>query len=33
MPSVRLDRLRKRFGEAVAVDDVSVEFRDGVSPH
>jgi iron(III) transport system ATP-binding protein len=29
MPSVRLDRLRKRFGAALAVDDVSVEFRDG----
>jgi ABC-type Fe3+/spermidine/putrescine transport system ATPase subunit len=29
MPSVRLDRLRKRFGDAVAVDDISVEFRDG----
>jgi len=29
MPSVRLDRLRKRFGQAVAVDDVSVEFADG----
>jgi len=29
MPSVRLDGLRKRFGEAVAVDGVSVEFRDG----
>jgi ABC-type Fe3+/spermidine/putrescine transport system ATPase subunit len=29
MPSVRLDRLCKRFGEAVAVDDVSVEFADG----
>src|ERR1700682_5675227 len=28
MPSVRLDRLRKLFGDAVAVDDVSVEFRD-----
>jgi ABC-type Fe3+/spermidine/putrescine transport system ATPase subunit len=29
MPSVRLDRLRKRFGDVVAVDDISVEFRDG----
>jgi ABC-type Fe3+/spermidine/putrescine transport system ATPase subunit len=29
MPSVRLDRLRKLFGDAVAVDDISVEFRDG----
>jgi ABC-type Fe3+/spermidine/putrescine transport system ATPase subunit len=29
MPSVRLDRLRKQFGDVVAVDDVSVEFRDG----
>jgi ABC-type Fe3+/spermidine/putrescine transport system ATPase subunit len=29
MPSVRLDKLRKQFGDAVAVDDVSVEFRDG----
>jgi peptide/nickel transport system ATP-binding protein len=29
MPSVRLDRLRKQFGDAVAVDDLSVEFRDG----
>jgi ABC-type Fe3+/spermidine/putrescine transport system ATPase subunit len=29
MPSVRLDRLRKQFGDAVAVDDVSVEFHDG----
>jgi ABC-type Fe3+/spermidine/putrescine transport system ATPase subunit len=29
MPSVRLDKLRKQFGNAVAVDDVSVEFRDG----
>src|SRR5580700_248013 len=29
MPSVRLDRLRKRFGGTLAVDDVSVEFRDG----
>jgi ABC-type Fe3+/spermidine/putrescine transport system ATPase subunit len=29
MPSVRLDRLRKQFGDAVAVNDISVEFRDG----
>jgi ABC-type Fe3+/spermidine/putrescine transport system ATPase subunit len=29
MPSVRLDRLRKQFGEVIAVDDISVEFRDG----
>jgi ABC-type Fe3+/spermidine/putrescine transport system ATPase subunit len=29
MPSVRLDRLRKQFGDALAVNDVSVEFRDG----
>jgi ABC-type Fe3+/spermidine/putrescine transport system ATPase subunit len=29
MPSVRLDRLRKRFGDVLAVDDISVEFRDG----
>jgi ABC-type Fe3+/spermidine/putrescine transport system ATPase subunit len=29
MPSVRLDRLRKRFGAVTAVDDISVEFRDG----
>ncbi len=29
MPSVRLDRLRKQFGEVVAVNDISVEFRDG----
>jgi iron(III) transport system ATP-binding protein len=29
MPSVRLDALRKQFGNAVAVNDVSVEFRDG----
>jgi iron(III) transport system ATP-binding protein len=29
MPSVRLDRLRKQFGKAVAVNDISVEFRDG----
>ena len=29
MPSVRLDGLRKQFGEVLAVDDVSVEFRDG----
>jgi iron(III) transport system ATP-binding protein len=29
MPSVRLEGLRKQFGDAVAVNDVSVEFRDG----
>ena len=29
MPSVRLDRLCKRFGAVRAVDDVSVEFREG----
>jgi ABC-type Fe3+/spermidine/putrescine transport system ATPase subunit len=29
MPSVRLDRLRKQFGDAIAVNDISVEFRDG----
>jgi ABC-type Fe3+/spermidine/putrescine transport system ATPase subunit len=29
MPSVRLDRLRKQFGDVLAVNDVSVEFRDG----
>jgi len=29
MPSVRLDALRKQFGDAVAVNDVSVEFHDG----
>jgi len=29
MPSVRVDGLRKRFGEVVAVDDISIEFRDG----
>ena len=29
MPSVRLDGLRKQFGEVLAVNDVSVEFRDG----
>jgi ABC-type Fe3+/spermidine/putrescine transport system ATPase subunit len=29
VPGVLLDRLRKRFGTVVAVDDVSVEFRDG----
>jgi ABC-type Fe3+/spermidine/putrescine transport system ATPase subunit len=29
MPGVRLDRLRKRFGDVIAVDDISVEFRDG----
>jgi iron(III) transport system ATP-binding protein len=28
MPGVRLEGLRKRFGDTVAVDDVSVEFRD-----
>src|ERR1700692_3284946 len=28
MPSVRLDRLRKRFGDVIAVNDISVEFRD-----
>ncbi|HLH96188.1 MAG TPA: ABC transporter ATP-binding protein [Xanthobacteraceae bacterium] len=29
MSSVRLDSLRKQFGATVAVNDVSVEFRDG----
>jgi iron(III) transport system ATP-binding protein len=29
MPSVRLDRLSKQFGDAVAVNNISVEFRDG----
>jgi ABC-type Fe3+/spermidine/putrescine transport system ATPase subunit len=29
MPSVRLDRLRKQFGDLIAVNDISVEFRDG----
>jgi len=29
MPSVRLDRLRKQFGDVIAVSDISVEFRDG----
>jgi ABC-type Fe3+/spermidine/putrescine transport system ATPase subunit len=29
MPGVRLDGLRKRFGEVTAVDDITVEFRDG----
>ena len=29
MPSVRLDRLHKQFGDVLAVNDVSVEFRDG----
>jgi ABC-type Fe3+/spermidine/putrescine transport system ATPase subunit len=29
MPSVRLDKLRKQFGEVRAVNDISVEFRDG----
>jgi putative spermidine/putrescine transport system ATP-binding protein len=29
MPSVRLEGLRKQFGEVLAVNDVSVEFRDG----
>jgi ABC-type Fe3+/spermidine/putrescine transport system ATPase subunit len=29
MPSVRLDGLRKQFGEVLAVNDLSVEFRDG----
>jgi ABC-type Fe3+/spermidine/putrescine transport system ATPase subunit len=29
MPSVRLDGLRKQFGDVLAVNDVSVEFRDG----
>jgi ABC-type Fe3+/spermidine/putrescine transport system ATPase subunit len=29
MAGVRLDELRKRFGEVTAVDDISVEFRDG----
>src|SRR5258708_7387911 len=29
MPSVRLSRLHKQFGDAVAVNDISVEFRDG----
>ena len=29
MPSVRLEGLRKQFGGVLAVDDVSVDFRDG----
>src|SRR5262245_19271281 len=29
MPSVRLSSLRKQFGSVVAIDDVSIEFRDG----
>jgi ABC-type Fe3+/spermidine/putrescine transport system ATPase subunit len=29
MPGVRLERLRKRFGAVIAVDDISVAFRDG----
>ncbi|HEY6258561.1 MAG TPA: ABC transporter ATP-binding protein [Xanthobacteraceae bacterium] len=29
MPSVRVDGLRKQFGDVVAVDDISIEFRDG----
>jgi ABC-type Fe3+/spermidine/putrescine transport system ATPase subunit len=29
MPSVRLNRLRKQFGDVLAVNDISVEFRDG----
>jgi ABC-type Fe3+/spermidine/putrescine transport system ATPase subunit len=29
MPSVRLDGLRKQFGDVLAVNDISVEFRDG----
>jgi ABC-type Fe3+/spermidine/putrescine transport system ATPase subunit len=29
MPSVRLDRLRKQFGDVIAINDISVEFRDG----
>src|SRR5580693_5636728 len=29
MPSVRLNRLHKQFGDALAVDDISVEFHDG----
>src|SRR5215470_10090232 len=29
MPGVRLNRVRKRFGDVVAVDDISIEFRDG----
>jgi ABC-type Fe3+/spermidine/putrescine transport system ATPase subunit len=29
MPGVRLERLRKRFGDVIAVNDISVEFRDG----
>ena len=29
MPSVRLDGLRKQFGNVVAIDGVSIEFRDG----
>ncbi len=29
MPSVRLEGLRKQFGDVLAVNDVSVEFRDG----
>ncbi len=29
MPSVRLEGLRKQFGDVMAVNDISVEFRDG----
>src|SRR5215470_10940659 len=29
MPSVRLNGVRKQFGNVVAIDDVSIEFRDG----
>src|SRR5215469_17109395 len=29
MPSVRLEGLCKRFGEVAAVNDISIEFRDG----
>ena len=29
MPGVRLERLRKQFGDVIAVNDISVEFRDG----
>src|SRR5262245_1679351 len=29
MPGVRLERVSKRFGDVVAIDDISIEFRDG----
>jgi ABC-type Fe3+/spermidine/putrescine transport system ATPase subunit len=29
MPGVRLERLRKQFGDVIAVNDISVDFRDG----